>query len=192
MIAEKTSLDKSILREKALLARAGLNIKQKKAAEKKAANNFLNYISLEKNQIIAVYYPINNEINCLGLVENLREKNYKICLPVVIKKDAPMVFRLWQKGDKLTPDLTKTLAPNTNATKINPDIIIMPLVAFDKNGARLGYGKGYYDRTIANMKNKPLLVGYAFSIQELDKIKQDVYDVPLDYIVSEDGVRKII
>lgn len=70
-----------------------------------------------------------------------------------------------------------------------PDVILMPLLGFDRHGTRLGYGGGYYDRTLAALKKRPRLIGFAFALQEIDTIPRDTHDVPLDLIITEDGVR---
>ncbi len=160
----------------------------------KAANDardiFFKHIPLIGQEIIALYYPIDNELNCLPLGEQLWARGHKICLPIIVAENKPLVFRVWQRGQKLFDGGHGTKVPNENEPIIVPNIIIMPLVAFDKNGARLGFGKGYYDRTVANMANKPLLVGYGFALQEVEHIDNESHDVGLDFVVSEKKVIK--
>lgn len=163
-------------------------IRQQAAIE--AANVFINNISLLGQEKIALYYSINNELDCLPLLEKLRANGHEICLPVIEHKNSPMVFRLWQKDEKLIEGEYNIKVPNENSPNIEPGVIIMPLVAYDENGNRLGYGKGYYDRTIAKMKNKPLLIGYAYEMQKVKNIASESHDVPLDYLVSEKQVRR--
>jgi len=178
------------LRNKAKAKRAALSLSFMQQAATQAADNFLQNIPLERQNIIAAYYAMNNELKVLPLVEKLWAKNKKICLPSVIENNQPMIFRAWQRGDELIAGAHDIKAPNESAPILVPDIIIMPLVAFDKSGNRLGYGKGYYDRTIAQMDKKPLLVGYAYSVQEVESIEYESHDMPLDYLVSEKEVRK--
>ena len=165
------------------------SIKQQNAAQF-ARNNFIQNIVLTGDEIIAAYMPINSELDCLPLVEKLQKLGHEICLPVVVEKNQAMVFRRWEQGGKLCKDAHNISTPNAKSKSMIPDIIIMPLVAFDKNGTRLGYGKGYYDRTIAKMEKKSLLVGYAFAGQEVEYIEQEAHDVPLDYLVNEKEVRQ--
>ncbi len=96
---------------------------------------------------------------------------------------------MWEQGASLYEAGFGTLAPSELAPREEPDIIIMPLLGFDSRGTRLGYGGGYYDRTLAGLGKKPLLVGLAFAAQELDEIPREPHDVPLDVIVTEAGVR---
>lgn len=186
----KKIINKSELRNEAKAKRAALSLSFMQQAANQAADNFLQNISLEKQNIIAAYYPINSELNPLLLAEKLWAKNKQICLPSVVENNQPMIFRAWQRGDELIAGAHNIKIPDENAPILVPDIIIMPLVAFDKKGNRLGYGKGYYDRTIAQMDKKPLLIAYAFSVQEVENIEYESHDVPLDYLVSEKEVRK--
>ncbi len=178
------------MRNKAKAKRAALSSSLMQQAANQAVEIFLQNIPLEKVNVIAAYYAMNNELTILPLVEKLWAKNKQICLPSVIENNQPMIFRAWQRGDELIDGLHNIKAPDDNALILVPDIIIMPLVAFDKKGNRLGYGKGYYDRTVADMKRNPLLVGYAYSVQEVENIEYESHDVPLDYLVSEKEVRK--
>ncbi|MCF6343581.1 MAG: 5-formyltetrahydrofolate cyclo-ligase [Devosiaceae bacterium] len=186
----KKIINKSELRNEAKAKRAALSSNFMLQAANQAAEIFLQNIPLEKVNVIAAYYAMNNELKILPLVEKLWAKNKQICLPSVIENNQPMIFRAWQRGDELIDGAHNIKVPDENAPILVPDIIIMPLVAFDKKGNRLGYGKGYYDRTIAQMDKKPLLVGYAYSVQEVEKIEHESHDVPLDYLVSEKEVRK--
>jgi 5-formyltetrahydrofolate cyclo-ligase len=104
----------------------------------------------------------------------------------------PLQFRHWREGEPLYPGGFGTLVPDELASVLQPDLVIIPLLGFDKTGTRLGFGKGYYDRTIAVMDKRPTLVGYAFAAQELDSIPREPHDVPLDYLVTEAGVRQFV
>lgn len=154
------------------------------------ADNFLQYFSFGKNKIIAGYYPIDNELDCLVLLKKLHQYGHSICLPIVKAQNKPMIFKQWQRGEKLIDGAYNIKIPSKNAPIIKPDIIIMPLVAYDKNGNRLGYGKGYYDRTIVKMDKRPILIGYGYKMQQVEHIEHQSHDVPLDYIVNEKQVRR--
>ncbi len=186
----KNNNSKSLLRKQTLVARSAISNKQKSLAANSAAKLFIKNIPINKNDIIAAYWPISDELSCLPLVKQLRGRGHQICLPVTIAENKPLIFKLWQKEPKLLDGEYGIRIPDNDAPILAPNIIIVPLVAFDKKGARLGYGKGYYDRTIANMKQKPLLVGYGFALQEVEQIDSESHDVPLDYMVSEKKVVK--
>jgi len=98
-------------------------------------------------------------------------------------------MRVWEDGTPLYEAGFGTLAPSELAPQAEPDVMLVPLLGFDKFGTRLGYGGGYYDRTLARMHKKPKLVGLAFAAQELDIIPREDHDVPLDMVVTEAGLR---
>jgi 5-formyltetrahydrofolate cyclo-ligase len=112
-----------------------------------------------------------------------------VCLPVVLGDDMPLELRLWEQGTPLYEAGFGTLAPSELAPQVEPDVILMPLLGFDARGTRLGYGGGYYDRTLEKLSKRPRLVGVAFAVQELDHIPREAHDVPLDVIVTEQGAR---
>ncbi len=143
-----------------------------------------------KAKKIAAYFPIDSELDCLPLVQELRKRGGEILLPFIIEDNKNMVFRLWQENEQLKNGLYGIKTPNDNAPILAPDLIILPLLAFDKKGARVGYGKGFYDRAIAELKFNPVLVGYAYSVQEIDYIESESHDIGLDFIVSEKEVRR--
>ena len=117
------------------------------------------------------------------------DANQPICLPVVVGEGQPLDMRLWEQGTPLYPSGFGTLAPSEIAPRVEPDVVVMPLLGFDKRGTRLGYGGGYYDRTLARMKKKPKLIGYAFAAQELPEIPRQPHDLPLDAVATERGIR---
>ncbi|SDH06327.1 5-formyltetrahydrofolate cyclo-ligase [Pelagibacterium luteolum] len=192
MTDEEAQLEeqKARLREEAFARRTGVPQADRQDASKAAADHFLDGIALQKNQIVALYWPIRDEIDCKPLLTKLMDSGQPVALPVVLSEDEPLELRLWEDGQPLYPSGFGTLAPSETAPVVVPDIVVIPLLAFDKTGTRLGYGKGYYDRTLAHMGTRPLLVGYAFSAQELDFIPRLAHDLPLDVLVTEAGVRR--
>jgi 5-formyltetrahydrofolate cyclo-ligase len=181
---------KATLRQEAFARRLAVQQADRADAAKMAADVFLDGVPLHENQIVALYWPIRDEIDCKPLLTRLMDSGQKIALPVVTGEDEPLELRLWEDGQPLYPSGFGTLAPAETAPIVTPDIVVIPLLAFDKLGTRLGYGRGYYDRTLAAMGKKPLLVGYAFSAQELDFIPRLDHDLPLDLLVTETGLRQ--
>lgn len=189
-MAEETIEDiKSTLRDTAKALRARLSSADRAEASKEAVAHFLDGVHYDKSDIIALFWPIRDEIDSKPLLLALMDAGQTVCLPRVVAEDAPLVFRIWEPDTALFEAGFGALAPGENAPAAEPDIIVIPLLGFDGFGTRLGYGRGYYDRTIAGMSKKPLLVGYAFAIQELPAIPRAAHDVPLDLIVTEAGVR---
>lgn len=179
---------KAALREQAFVARSKVPQADREDAAKAAADNFFNSVDLAPGQIVAAYWPIRDEIDCKPVLTRLMDTGQPVCLPVVMGDEEPLQLRLWEDGQPLYPSGFGTLAPAEHAPQVEPDIVLIPLLAFDRLGTRLGYGKGYYDRTLAALGKKPLLVGYAFAAQELDYIPREDHDLPLDLLVTETGI----
>jgi len=144
---------------------------------------------IKKNNLnkksIGGYFPVNYEVDDLEILDKFGKKNYEISLPV-IKKNFQMDFYKWSFSDPLK--INHYGIPEPNSKKIiYPDIILIPLVAFDNNLNRLGYGGGYYDRVIEklNRRKKILKIGLAFSVQKVNNLPVTKYDKKLDYIVTD-------
>ncbi len=142
---------------------------------------------IKKNnfKVIGGYYPVNFEINILNFLRELEHKGNQICLPVT-KKNNEMDYYLWSYLDLLKLNKFGIPEPEKNK-KVIPDIILVPLVAFDKKLFRIGYGGGYFDRYIGKNLNKKniLKVGVGYSFQKIDKIPINKFDKKLDIIITE-------
>ena len=140
----------------------------------------------QKKISIAGYYPANFEVNILDFLYQANKKNFKVGLPV-IKKDYKMVFKYWIPNEPLYVNKYGILEPKKQNITFKPDIILVPLAAFDRNLNRIGYGKGYYDRTLKQLSaNKKILtIGIAFSFQEASIIPTNQYDYNLDCILTD-------
>ena len=138
-----------------------------------------------KKKIIGGYYPVNSEINILDFLRKLEDKGKNICLPV-IKNNNKMDFYLWSFQDLLKINKFGIPEPE-KINKVIPDVILVPLVAFDKRLYRIGYGGGYYDRYIEKFSNKKniLKIGIAHSCQKINKVPTNKFDKKLDIIITE-------
>ncbi|MDA9071525.1 5-formyltetrahydrofolate cyclo-ligase [Candidatus Pelagibacter sp.] len=179
---------KSKLRRKILKIREKINKKNIQID----FNLILKILKKEKitKNLIGGYYPVNFEIDDLELLKKLEKKKFEISLPV-IKKNFQMDFYKWSFSNPLK--INKYGIPEPEIKNIvYPDILLIPLVAFDKNLNRLGYGGGYYDRLISKLskKKKIIKIGLAFTVQKIDKIPISVYDKKLDYIVTNKYIIK--
>ena len=136
----------------------------------------------------ALYLPLGSEIDTGPLAAELARRGLALALPRVDAIDSPMSFRAWSPGDPVVPDMQGCAAPLASAPQIEPDLIFVPLVAFDAGGGRLGQGGGYYDRTLAALAGKrPVVIGLAFAGQEVERIPRDPHDQKLDGILTERG-----
>ncbi|MGY8985416.1 MAG: 5-formyltetrahydrofolate cyclo-ligase [Sphingomonadales bacterium] len=139
---------------------------------------------------IGGFLPIGTEVDLRFVLADLGRRGYCIALPKVIKAEYPLEFRCWEEGDPLEEGGYGTLAPLKDASKVNPKILLVPLLAFDKEGYRLGYGGGYYDRTIDHLRKKGgvTTIGVAYSGQLVVKVPKGDFDQALDMVVTEKGV----
>jgi 5-formyltetrahydrofolate cyclo-ligase len=180
---------KAALRLAAHKKRAAFHPSLRGEAAKAAAGHFFDNVSLANGDVVAGYWPIRDELDVKSVIARLMDAGQPVCLPVVLGDEQPLELRLWQDGAPLYEAGFGTLAPSEEAPRAEPDVILMPLLGFDKHGTRLGYGGGYYDRTLAALAKRPKLIGFAFALQEVDHIPREEHDVPLDAIVTEEGVR---
>ena len=155
-------------------------------------NQIIKIFKKEKitNKIIGGYYPVNCEIDDLALLRKFKKNKFNISLPV-IKKNFQMDFYSWSFSEPLKINKYGIPEPETKNI-VYPDVILVPLVAFDKNLNRLGYGGGYYDRLIKKLskKKKIIKIGLALSVQKIDKVPINKYDKKLDYIVTNKYILK--
>ena len=174
---------KSKIRKKILEIRKKKNNKNIKFSFLKIFKEIKKYIS--KKKIVGGYYPVNFEINILEFLEKLEIKGVQLCLPIV-KKDNKMDFYSWSTKNLLK--LNKYGIPEPEQIKkVFPDIILVPLVAFDSRLYRIGHGGGYYDRYIEKLSNKKnlLKIGIAHSCQKINRVPTNKYDKKLDIIITE-------
>ena len=145
-----------------------------------------------KKITIGGYYPSNYEVNILKFLEKASNKKFKITLPV-IKSSNEMCFKSWAFKEPLYVNKFGILEPKNSKKKMIPDLIMVPLVAFDNCLNRIGYGKGYYDRSlrkISKIKKNAISLGIAYSFQKCKKIPVNNYDYKLNYIFTEKGIIK--
>ena len=171
-----------------------LKIRKKKYSEIELSNKFINNIkykiNFSKKKIIGGYYPINSELNCLTILKKFLSEGYIISLPI-IKKNHQMDFYKWDINDPLKLSPLGIPEPK-NLKKLYPDILFIPIVAFDKFNNRIGYGAGFYDRYIDKISKikKCIKIGLAFSYQKVNKININKFDKKLDLILTEKFIQK--
>jgi 5-formyltetrahydrofolate cyclo-ligase len=180
------SADKANLRAAALARRDALSGAQRAAAARAIALRRLP-IEIMPGTVVAGYSPIHSEIDPAPLMRELAAQGMQLALPVIAKRDSPLGFRVWAANDKLRRGSLGILEPSPDAAEIVPDIVLVPLAAFDRLGHRVGYGAGHYDRTLAHLRDskKIIAIGLAFAAQEIETIPALPHDVALDYVLTE-------
>ena len=143
---------------------------------------------INTTKTLSLYYPSNYEVNTLILFQLIKKIKIKTLLPI-IKPNSQMNFIEWHHLDPLKVNVFGMLEPCLKNEPIIPDFMLVPLLAFDNNNNRLGYGKGFYDKFLKN-KKKITTIGVAFSFQKYNKLPTSTLDVKLDYILTEKGLKK--
>jgi 5-formyltetrahydrofolate cyclo-ligase len=181
-----TERSKADLRAAALAARDGLSSKQRTTAALALARRGLP-VEVARGVIVSGYSPIRSEIDPAPLMQSLAAKGARLALPAVLARGKSLAFRAWSPNDRLLLGPLGILEPSPAAAEVVPDIMLVPLAAFDRLGHRIGYGAGHYDHTLAHLrKTKPVTaIGLAFAAQEIDAIPALQHDVALDYVLTE-------
>ena len=178
---------KSSLRLEARRRRAALGASQRQAAALAIAAHVLALPGLTRDDLVASYWPLRDELDTQPLMAALHGSGHGLALPVVIGPDQPLQFRLWQPGAPLHPAGFGALAPGPEAPSVTPTLILLPLLGFDDHGTRLGYGGGYYDRTLAALPASVRRIGLGFAAQKFASLPREDHDLPLEGIVTEAG-----
>ncbi len=155
------------------------------AAEAIAARGFP--LPIAQGTTVSGFMPMKSEINPLPLLRKLADAGARLALPVVTGRGQPLVMRAWRFGEPLGCGVWGIREPTPEAPQIDPEILLVPLLAFDRAGYRLGYGGGYYDRTIAGLRaRRPVTaIGIAFAAQEVAKVPTTPRDARLDLVLTE-------
>lgn len=141
--------------------------------------------SSKTSPIVSLYNAIGNEFDLAPLAAELRILGVELCMPVVVKNGAALIFRKWPEDCEMVEDLFRILAPSDAHADVQPDIVIVPLLAFDRKGYRLGYGGGFYDRSLAELGDKIVSIGVGFAGQEMFKVPTGKFDTAVNYILTE-------
>jgi 5,10-methenyltetrahydrofolate synthetase len=175
------------MRERLLAERLRIQPSARRAYAGEIARHVLSLLGPLAGRIVSLYWPIRAEPDLRALATSIRDAGGSCALPVVVEKKAPMVFRLWEPGAKLVPGIWNIPVPPSGAPVI-PDAVLAPVVGFDQACFRLGYGGGYFDRTLASMPKRPFAIGVAYADAALATIYPLPHDVPLDAVVTERGI----
>ena len=182
---------KQEIRARALARRAAL----KEAVpdlSRKLADNFVTAIPMPANAVVSAYFAIGDEADPTPLLKRLREKGHRIVLPRVTGRGKALDFHLYDETSELVPGGFGLSEPSAQWLKLDPDVLVVPMLAFDPLGYRIGYGAGFYDRTLAKLRasRDVTAVGFAFAEQEFGPLPHDENDERLDWIVTQHGARR--
>ncbi len=163
-----------------------------KNAAKRLADHGLGFLD-RAPAVVSGFIAYGTEIDPGLLLKRLADEGWVTALPVVTGDGAPLTMRAWRPGEALQAGRWNIPVPGPEAGEVEPDVLLVPLLAFDSAGYRLGYGGGFYDRTLQRLRGlKPVVtVGIAFAGQEVDKVPRGPYDQPLEWILTEQGPRRL-
>src|SRR4051812_36314775 len=181
-----TTLSKADLRTSALAKRDALSDEQRAAAAQAVAKRALPF-EIAPGSVVSGYSPIRNEIDPAPLMRHLAGLGARLALPVVLARGKSLVFRSWSPDDRLMLGPLGIPEPSPAAAELIPDVMLVPLAAFDRTGHRIGYGAGHYDHTFAHLRKSHAVtgIGLAFAIQETPSIPAMSHDVALDFVLTE-------
>ena len=180
------SLSKNELRAAALARRDALGLQERASAARAIATR-MPPLEIMPSTIVAGYAPIRSEIDPAQLMQSFAARGAALAMPAISARNAALAFRAWKKGEALAPGAFGIPEPPAKAAEVVPDILLVPLAAFDRAGHRIGYGAGYYDRTLAQLREKKIVtaIGLAFAVQEIPQVPALAHDVRLDYVLTE-------
>ena len=148
--------------------------------------HLLRHLPQLSNETVAFCWPVKNEPDVRAALEEWRRQGAQAALPVVVAEGVPLAFRAWEASTPLEPDRYGIPTP-TRGAWLHPGALLLPLNAFDAQGYRLGYGGGYFDRTLAALSPRPLAIGVGFEMNRVESIRPEAHDQRLDWIVTEAG-----
>jgi 5-formyltetrahydrofolate cyclo-ligase len=151
-------------------------------------------LTIDGDDVVSGYWPIRDEIDGRRLLAGLVEQGLRCALPVLQGRDKPLLFRRWQPGLELVQRSFGLSEPPDAARELTPRILLVPLLAVDSRGNRLGYGGGYYDRTLIHLKQSvPIVsVGIGFEVQRVADVPYDGHDARLDWVITEKNVYRCV
>lgn len=185
---------KKQLRKEALARRDALDPFWRIEASLEMAETARDYISFDPGAIVSGFWPMRSEVDVRPMMFALREHGARLCLPAILDKTT-IVFRELVHGAPLVEMGYGTHGPAEEAEVLDPDIMLIPLAAFDSRGHRIGYGAGYYDRAIGRLQDagkQPRLIGIAFDCQQVPEVPDEPHDVIVPEILTESGLRRFI
>ena len=171
-------------RERLIAARLAIPADERAAMARRIADGLDKTIGSVSSHLISLYWPFRGEPDLRPWMETVFERGGSIALPVVIEKGQPLIFRAWRQGDKLEKGVWNIPVPAAGQP-VQPTVVIAPLVGFDPGKYRLGYGGGFFDRTLAAMSARPLVIGVGYRMAAIATIYPQPHDIPMSAIVTD-------
>jgi len=183
--------EKEALRKQALERRAVLKSRVPELS-RALARNFVEHVPIPPGAVVSAYFAIGDEADPAPLIDALRARGHKIVLPRVAGRGKPLNFHLYEEGAQLVPGGFGLSEPSRDWPLLDPDVLAVPLLAFDVHGYRVGYGAGFYDRTLQRLRASRNIIAasYCFSAQEFPAVPHDENDQRLDWLVTEKAARR--
>jgi 5-formyltetrahydrofolate cyclo-ligase len=183
---------KRAARAAAAAIRAKVHRTARETAPLAPARTGLDFTGLKPGLIVSGFFPFKSEIDVLPLLARLDSEGWVTSLPIVVAERQPLIFRQWAPGQETVPGIWDIPMPPAEAAEVEPDVLLVPLLAFDGAGYRLGYGGGYYDRTLAKLRTTKdvAAIGIGYPEQEIPHVPHGPGDEPLDFILTPAGPRK--
>lgn len=174
-------------RERLIAARLAVDVDTRRAHAGRISAQLREIIGDVRGVTVSTYWPFRGEPDLRDLMAAVAAGGGWCALPVVVERGRPLVFRLWAPGEPLERGVWNIPVPAAGA-EVVPDVVIAPVVGFDPEAYRLGYGGGFFDRTLAALASRPRVIGVGYALAAIPTIYPQPHDVPLDKIVTEDGV----
>jgi 5,10-methenyltetrahydrofolate synthetase len=182
-----SSVFRAALRREKLAARMALEEKARLALAARIEAHLVQLLMPLAPQTLAFCAPVRGEFDAQPLATLLIERGWRAAMPIVEAPEAPMSFRAWTPATAMSTDRHGIPVP-TGGELVTPDIVLLPLVAFDTRGFRLGYGGGYFDRTLATLVPRPFSIGVGFELARVADIRPQAHDLRLDVVITETGI----
>lgn len=191
--AEDLAAWRNVERKRLRAERLLLSVDERSAAASRIADTLNTLITRRlgdpARRVISGYWPIKAELDLRFWMTDLHQRGARVALPVVVEQRRPLLFRAWQPGAAMERGIWNIPVPLADADVLAPEIALAPLVGWDGGGYRLGYGGGYFDRTLAALRPRPYVIGVGLQASRIDSIRPQPHDIRLDAIVTEEGLQ---
>lgn len=173
-------------RERLIAMRLATAVDERARVADEVAAELDKLVDVRPGLVVSLYWPIRGELNLLPWMRSLHERGLRVALPVVVAKAQPLVFRAWTPDGRMERGVWNIPIP-ADGEELTPDVVLSPVVGFDAQCYRLGYGGGFYDRTLAAQPRKPLVIGVGLPTMRIATIYPQPHDIPMDVIVTGKG-----